>query len=182
MILVRKRQPDGQHSHDRVSTKEHIRTIFDAPLSGRLATFGEFLRADSRSTAGDVCYGWNANRRVAHPSAKRRWRRPASIDLRRTCNYQQQADRRSGDYTGFGGTCAGRSPGASPSQSGVSGARSLLSCRSKTAGSVLGRGVIQELNAKINDRGNVCISCRFHMGRHRFCRSSPLPWLARNAA
>ena len=34
MILVRKRQPDGQHSHDRVSTKEHIRTIFDAPHFG----------------------------------------------------------------------------------------------------------------------------------------------------
>ena len=30
MIPVRKRQPDGQQSHDRVSIKEHIRTIVDA--------------------------------------------------------------------------------------------------------------------------------------------------------
>ena len=37
MIPVRRRQPDGQQSHDRVSTKEHIRTIVDAPHFGRLA-------------------------------------------------------------------------------------------------------------------------------------------------
>jgi hypothetical protein len=42
-----------------------------APLSGRSTTFGEFLRAGSHSMTGDVCYAWNADRRVASPSFDR---------------------------------------------------------------------------------------------------------------
>ena len=50
MILVRKRQPDGQHSHDRVSTKEHIRTIFDAPHFSHLTQYVAYPEADADGT------------------------------------------------------------------------------------------------------------------------------------
>ena len=33
--IIRTQQPDGQQSHDRVTSNEHIRTIADAPHSGR---------------------------------------------------------------------------------------------------------------------------------------------------